>query len=143
MRKAIAVCALILVAMASVRTGWARRIEPAMEAVVDHVVDGDTVKVRLVGDMPELFREESIRLRHCDTPEKRDPRPAVADLARQATAFTAARIAPGMTLTLREVGFDKYGGRLLADVEVGGESLCQALIGAGLAHPYEGGRKDW
>lgn len=121
----------------------ARQVEVAMEAVVERVVDGDTIKVRLEGEMPELFREQSIRLRHCDTPEKNDPRPDVAELARQATAYTTARIAPGMRVTLREVGMDKYGGRLDADVDVGGENLCQALIGAGLAHPYEGGKKDW
>jgi len=121
----------------------ARRIEPAMEAVVERVVDGDTIKVVLVGDMPELFREESIRLRHCDTPEKNDSRPDVAALAVQATDYTARRIAPGQHITLREVGFDKYGGRLLADVEVDGVNLCRALIDSGLAHPYEGGKKDW
>ena len=121
----------------------ARRIESAMEAVVERVVDGDTIKVVLVGDMPELFREESIRLRHCDTPEKNDPRPDVAALAHRATDYTASHITPGMRLTLREVGFDKYGGRLDADVEVDGVNLCRALIDAGLAHPYEGGKKDW
>jgi len=121
----------------------ARRIEPTMEAVVERVVDGDTIKVALVGDMPELFRKENIRLRHCDTPEKHDPRPDVAALAIQATDYTARRIAPGQHITLREVGFDKYGGRLLADVEVDGVNLCRALIDAGLAHPYEGGKKDW
>jgi len=121
----------------------ARRTEPAMEAVVERVVDGDTIKVVLVGDMPELFREESVRLRHCDTPEKHDPRPDVAELAIQATDYTASRIAPGQHITLREVGFDKYGGRLLADVEVDGVNLCRSLIDAGLAHPYEGGKKDW
>jgi len=121
----------------------ARKTEPAMEAVVERVVDGDTIKVVLVGDMPDLFREESIRLRHCDTPEKHDSRPEVAALAIQATDYTARRIAPGQHITLHEVGFDKYGGRLLADVEVDGVNLCRALIDAGLAHPYEGGKKDW
>lgn len=143
MRKAIAVMALIPIALASVQPVWARRVEPVMEAVAIRVVDGDTVKVRLVGEMPELFREQGVRLRHCDTPEKRDERPDIAALAHRATDFTAARITPGMALTLRDVGFDKYGGRLLADVEAGGENLCQALIGAGLAKPYEGGKKGW
>lgn len=121
----------------------ARRIEPTMEAVVERVVDGDTIKVTLIGDMPELFRKESIRLRHCDTPEKRDPRPEVAALAIQATDYTARRIAPGQHITLHKVGFDKYGGRLLADVEVDGVNLCQQLMEAGLAKPYEGKKKAW
>lgn len=142
MRKVTA-AVLILVAVASAQTGWARRVEPVMEAVAERVLDGDTIKVRLVGEMPELFREESVRLRHCDTPEKHDERPEIAALARRATDFTTSRITPGMALTLRDVGFDKYGGRLLADVEVDGENLCRSLIGAGLAQPYEGKKKAW
>ena len=139
--KRLCVCLFCLMLLPA--AALARRIESAMEAVVERVVDGDTIKVVLVGDMPELFREESVRLRHCDTPEKRDERPEVAALAIRATDYTASRIAPGQHITLHEVGFDKYGGRLLADVEVDGVNLCRSLIDAGLAHPYEGGKKDW
>lgn len=139
MFRYLIVCIALLLAVPAA----ARPIESAMEAVVVRVVDGDTIKVTLLGEMPELFREEGIRLRHCDTPEKRDPRPDVAELARRATAFTESRLAPGQRVTLFQVGFDKYGGRLLADIEVEGINLCRGLIEAGLAHPYEGGTKDW
>ncbi len=132
------VCAALLPA-----TVWARQPGPALEAVAERVVDGDTIRVRLVGEMPELFRRQGVRLRHCDTPEKRDRRPEIAALARQASAYTATRVAPGARLTLLDVGRDKYGGRLLADIEVEGENLCAALIEAGLAVPYEGGKKGW
>lgn len=107
------------------------------------MVDGDTVKVRLVGEMPDFFRVQSVRLRHCDTPELRDKRPEMAAKAREARDFVMARITPGMRLTLSDVGRDKYGGRLVADIEVEGEDLCRSLLEAGLAVPYEGGRKTW
>ena len=121
----------------------ARPLGPELEARVVRVVDGDTIKVRLLGKMPKLFRSQLVRLRHCDTPELRDKRPEMAAKAREAKAFTAERIRPGMRLTLRDAGRDKYGGRLVADVEAGGENLCEALMEAGLALPYEGGKKVW
>jgi len=121
----------------------AREEGPEMDAKVVSVVDGDTIKVRLLGRMPQYFRAQLVRLRHCDAPEMRDTRPDMAALAREAKAFVEDRIHPGMHLTLRDIGRDKYGGRLLADITVGRENLCRALIKAGLAKPYEGGRKEW
>lgn len=121
----------------------ARPLGPELEAKVVRVVDGDTIKVRLLGRMPKVFRSQLIRLRHCDTPELHDERPEIAAKAREAKAFTAARVTPGMRLTLQDIGRDKYGGRLVADVEVRGENLCRALIDGGLALPYEGKTKAW
>ena len=120
----------------------AREPGPALEAKVVRVVDGDTLKVRLLGRMPRCFRAQSVRLRHCDAPELHDKRPEIAAKAQQAKAFVATRVAPGMHLTLRDVGREKYG-RLLADVDVHGENLCRALLDAGLAVPYEGGKRSW
>jgi len=121
----------------------AREEGPEMDAKVVSVVDGDTIKVKLLGRMPQYFRAQSVRLRHCDAPEMHDTRPEMAVLARAAKAFVEDRVHPGMRLTLRDIGRDKYGGRLLADITVGREDLCRALIKAGLAKPYEGGRKEW
>ena len=121
----------------------AREAGPEMDAKVVSVVDGDTIKVKLMGRMPQYFRSQSVRLRHCDAPEMHDTRPEMAVLARAAKAFVEDRIHPGMHLTLRDIGRDKYGGRLLADITVGREDLCRALVKAGLAKPYEGGRKEW
>jgi micrococcal nuclease len=121
----------------------AREAGPEMDAKVVNVVDGDTIKVKLMGRMPQYFRAQSVRLRHCDAPEMRDKRPAMAALAREAKEFVEDRVHPGMRLTLRDIGRDKYGGRILADITVGREDLCRALIRAGLALPYEGGRKEW
>jgi endonuclease YncB( thermonuclease family) len=121
----------------------AREPGPTLAATVVRVVDGDTVRVRLLDPMPDLFKYQSIRLRHCDTPELRDKRPEMAALARDAREFVKARIAPGMRLTLSDVGRDKYGGRLVAVINVEGADLCRSLLDAGLAVPYEGGRKTW
>lgn len=112
-----------------------------LAATVIHVRDGDTISVRLDGDcLPKLFRIQGVRLLGCDTPELRDKRPEIAAIAAQAGEFTAARITPGQAIVLRDVKRDKYGGRLVADVE----GLCAELIDAGLARPYTGkGKKPW
>ena len=114
-----------------------------MDAIVVSITDGDTIKVELTGEMPALFKHQSIRVLGCDTPEKKDPRPEVAALAHKAMAYTQDRVIVGQGLHLRDVAFDKYGGRLLAHVEIGGADLCSSLIEAGLAKPYSGGKKEW
>lgn len=121
----------------------AREAGQELTAKVVSVVDGDTIKVKLLGRMPKFFKTQLVRLRHCDTPEMHDTRPKMAARARAAKAFVEDRVHPGMHLTLRDVGRDKYGGRMLADITVGREDLCRALIKAGLARPYEGGKKEW
>ncbi len=68
---------------------------------------------------------------------------APEDVTLPAGTFTASFYGAGMRLTLSDVGRDKYGGRLVADIVVDGEDLCRSLLDAGLAVPYEGGRKTW
>jgi endonuclease YncB( thermonuclease family) len=116
-----------------------------LPATVIKVLDGDTIKVSLYGPMPELFRTQSVRLRGCDTPEKNDKRPEVAALARMATDFTTSRFSPGDSIMLYDVDNDKYGGRILAHVFVGGQDLCDSLMSHDppLAKPYQGGHKEW
>ncbi|KAF0235046.1 MAG: hypothetical protein FD177_205 [Desulfovibrionaceae bacterium] len=110
-------------------------------ATVIAVRDGDTISVRLDGEcLPKIFRIHGVRFYGCDTPEKGDKRPEIAALAREAKAFTEARLKPGQKVLLRDVRRDKYGGRLVADVD----GLCGELIDAGLARPYTGkGKKPW
>jgi endonuclease YncB( thermonuclease family) len=114
-------------------------------ATLIRVRDGDSVTVKLAGDcLPKLFRVQGVRFYGCDTPERGDKRPEIAALAREAKAFTAARLQPGQQVLLRDVRRDKYGGRVVARIEVDGEDLCRALIDAGLAREYSGkGKKPW
>ncbi len=109
-----------------------------------------------------------IRLRGIDTPEHRvstslpeEVRARIKARAAAAEAFLEAlikrSIIPGL-ITIRNPEHDKYAGRVVADVIVyrfdyipgkgveGGEvNASDALIEAGLAVPYDGGKKtfDW
>ncbi len=81
-----------------------------------------------------------------DAPELNADCPRARALAARARAFVAARL--GATrlkagrAVLREVRFGKFAGRVVARVETpDGGDLAAALVAAGLARPYGGGRR--
>lgn len=116
-----------------------------MTATVLAVHDGDTIYVRPEGDcLPPLFQRLGLRLNDCDTPELKDKRPEMAALAREARTFTREQLQPNMVITIKDVKWDKYGGRIDGVVEINGVGLCKLLINAGLAKEYHGvGAKPW
>jgi micrococcal nuclease len=81
------------------------------EAVVQRVVDGDTVVVRIAG------RDERVRLIGVDTPESVDPRTPVQCYGKEAAAFTAQLLPEGTVVRLeRDVEARDRFDRLLAYV---------------------------
>lgn len=113
-----------------------------VQAIVVRVVDGDTLIVDIPDFPPVIGQSIGVRVAACDTPEKRSPEPALRLLAQQAQRRTSELAAPGTLVMLHNLRRDKYF-RLLADVECSGRDLASTLIQEGLAHRYEGGRKDW
>lgn len=112
--------------------------------VVDEVTsiyDGDTFRVTIKGWPAVAGERVPVRLYGIDTPEMRDNRPRVRDLARKAKQFTVERLRAAKRIELRDLRRDKYF-RLLAEVWVDGRSLGQLLLDAGLAKPYDGGKKS-
>jgi len=113
----------------------------AYEWQILRVVDGDTIEIK-----NECFPTElklSIRVLGIDTPEKgsRANCEKEAKLAEKASKFTKEFIGKNKTATFRNIKWDKYGGRLLADVEINGKSLSDELIKNGLARSYDGKKK--
>ena len=109
------------------------------------VIDGDTLKVDARGDFPPELAMLNVRLRGVDTPEKGGHAKCEAErrAGRAATAFTAAAVAGGV-VTIRNLAWGKYGGRVLADVSVDGRLIADRLIIAGFGRAYDGGkRKLW
>ena len=111
-------------------------------ALVERVVDGDTVRVSA-----EIWVDQtvavSVRLDGVDAPELYRPQCAAEkEKAREAKAFVEDILADGEAL-LRDVVHDKYGGRGVAKIETNpGGGVGAALNEAGLAVPY-GARDPW
>ena len=98
------------------------------------VVDGDTF----------YFGRDKVRIAGIDAPETHPPRCASeARLGEAATHRLRDLLNSGeVTLTRIDRDEDVYG-RKLRNVAVGGADVGAALIGAGLARDYGGGRRSW
>lgn len=117
-----------------------RAIQIDVRAVVVRVIDGDSLVVDIPSFPPIVGSKITVRIAGCDTPERRDRRPEIRELAQQAKALTA-RLAPvGSLVWLRDIRRDKYF-RLLARVETVDGDIGEALLRQGLAAPYDGGKK--
>jgi endonuclease YncB( thermonuclease family) len=116
----------------------------AYDAVITRVIDGDTVAFQ-ANFLPEPLKKElSIRVYGVDTPEKghRAACPSEAQRGELATAFTKQAINKSVKRQVVLMDWDKYGGRVLGDVLLDGQSLRQALIANGFAREYYGEAKQ-
>jgi endonuclease YncB( thermonuclease family) len=134
-----AVAFLALLVVPSV-TGAREELAGPIPAEIVEVIDGDTVKLRAhiwLGQEVEI----SVRLAGIDTPELRGDCDAERHLALQARDYLATLLA-GATVSLRDVAYDKYGGRVVAQVsDAAGHDLGTALVAAGYARLYDGGKR--
>jgi endonuclease YncB( thermonuclease family) len=112
-----------------------------VSAQVVRVVDGDTLEID-ARIWPGQSVRTLVRMLGVDTPELRGDCDIERDLAIKAKNFLAQRLGGG-EVQLRQIDFDKYGGRMLAQImTVQGGDVALALISAGLARPYQGGRRQ-
>lgn len=110
-------------------------------AEVLRVVDGDTFEAR-VAIWPGLEVTTKVRLRGIDAPEMRSPCHGGRERAEAARSALAALLGEGR-VGLRSVGPDKYGGRVVAAAfTTSTPDLGKALIEAGHARRYDGGRRE-
>jgi endonuclease YncB( thermonuclease family) len=114
------------------------------DMVVTKVTDGDTIRVEAPWVLPELGDTIAIRILGIDTPEKggRAQCEKEAALGAEATEFAQSIISVGDTVQVNVLQWDKFGGRINADVFVDGENFAQMQIAKGLAVPYDGGKKQ-
>ena len=113
------------------------------DAVITRVIDGDTVAFQAPFLPDPLKKELSIRVFGVDTPEK-GHRAACASEAQRgeaATAFTKNAIAQATQRQIVLMDWYKYGGRVLGDVILNGQSLRGLLIANGYAREYYGEAK--
>jgi len=113
---------------------------------VIRVVDGDTLEVEAKFLPPEL--KLFVRIKNIDTPEKAPKAKCDKEnqLAQKASAFTKNAIEEAkqnnQEITFSELKWDKYGGRVLAEVKINNKSLTQDLMKNGLGRQYHGEKKQ-
>ena len=108
------------------------------------VIDGDTVVFQATFLPKELKPELSLRVYGVDTPEKgaRAKCKEEADKGEEATAFTKLAIENSTKREIELRQWDKFGGRVLGDLYLDGNSLRSMLIEAKLAREYYGEKKE-
>jgi endonuclease YncB( thermonuclease family) len=118
------------------------------DAKILRVTDGDTVVIS-APFLPAPFKPElAIRVFGVDTPEKgfRAQCPSEAQRGEAASAFTKNAInqaaAQGGRFQVTMYGWDKFGGRVLGDILINGQSLRAGLIANGFAREYYGEAKQ-
>lgn len=116
------------------------RIAGPVSARVERIIDGDSIAVTARIWLGQTV-ETQVRVAGVDTPELRGACEAERQKAQAARALVEERLMPNRMVELREVAYDKYGRRVVAQVWVGGQDLGQILIQRGLAFPYDGGTK--
>ena len=110
---------------------------------ITRVIDGDTVAFQANFLPPPLKQELSIRVFGVDTPEKghRAMCPSEDQRGQAASAFTKNAIAKAQKRQVAIADWDKYGGRVLGDILLDGQSLRAMLIQNGFAREYYGEAK--
>jgi endonuclease YncB( thermonuclease family) len=116
-------------------------IRASYAAEVLRVIDGDTFEAR-VRIWPGMDVTTKVRLRNIDAPELRARCAEEQIRAEAARDRLTALLAEG-DVQIGTVGLDKYGGRVLAGASTRTTSdVSAALLAAGLARPYGGGRRE-
>ena len=118
------------------------------DAQILRITDGDTVVIAAPFLPKPLKPELAIRVYGVDTPEKGFRAQCESEKQRgeAASAFTknaiAQAAASGGKFQVTMYGWDKFGGRVLGDILVNGQSLRTALIANGFAREYYGDAKQ-
>ena len=118
------------------------------DAQILRITDGDTVVIAAPFLPKPLKPELAIRVFGVDTPEKgfRAQCPSEAQRGEAASAFTKNAInsaaAGGGKFQVTMYGWDKFGGRVLGDILINGQSLRAGLIANGFAREYYGEAKQ-
>jgi len=113
-------------------------------ATLTRVIDGDTVAFQALWLPEPLKKELSIRVYGVDTPEKgfRAKCPQEDAKGQAASQFTKKMVEQSTTRQVVLMDWDKYGGRVLGDVLLNGQSLRSMLIQQGYAREYYGEAKQ-
>lgn len=114
------------------------------DAQILRVSDGDTIVIAAPFLPQPLKPELAVRIYGVDTPEKghRAQCPSEAQRGEAASVFTKNLVSKGQKFQVVLYGWDKFGGRVLGDIIINGQSVRQGLIANGFAREYYGEAKQ-
>jgi len=114
------------------------------DAQIVRVNDGDTVVIAAPFLPAPLKPELAVRIYGVDTPEKgfRAQCPAEDARGQAATKFTKDAVNAAQKRQVTLYAWDKFGGRVLGDIVLNGQSLRAMLIQNGYAREYFGDAKQ-
>lgn len=134
----------LLIAISSVT--YAQKTPQGMtyDAQIIRVNDGDTVVISAPFLPAPLKPELAVRIFGVDTPEKgfRAQCPQEDARGKAATEFTKSAVANSQKRQVTLYAWDKFGGRVLGDIILNGQSLRAMLIANGFAREYYGDAKQ-
>lgn len=118
------------------------------KALINRVVDGDTVDVDIDLGFGVWLHDERVRIMGIDTPESRT-RDLVEKAFGLASKARLKELIPEGSVQILKTQVDKDGedakgkfGRILGDFIVGGDRVTEMLIDEGYAVDYYGGSKE-
>jgi endonuclease YncB( thermonuclease family) len=142
MKKFITILLLALVAT----TAYAQKTPQGVtyDANILRVSDGDTIVIAAPFLPQPLKPELAVRIYGVDTPEKgfRAKCPAEDAKGQAASKFTKDAVAAAQKRQVTLYAWDKFGGRVLGDILLNGQSLRAMLIQNGFAREYFGDAKQ-
>lgn len=114
------------------------------DATIVRVNDGDTVVIAAPFLPAPLKPELAVRIYGVDTPEKgfRAKCPQEDERGKMATKFTTSVVSKSTKRQVVLYDWDKFGGRVLGDIILDGQSLRAMLIQNGFAREYYGDAKQ-
>jgi len=114
------------------------------DAQIIRVSDGDTIVIAAPFLPAPLKPELAVRIYGVDTPEKgfRGQCESEKQRGEAASAFTKNVVNKSTQRQVTLYGWDKFGGRVLGDIILNGQSLRAMLIQNGYAREYYGDAKQ-
>lgn len=111
---------------------------------VKGVYDGDTFYSEL-SSLPDPLKNVSVRIMGIDTPELRTKCESEKIKGYEAKTYLNELLSGHSEILVKNVRWDKYGGRVDGDVYLpDGSNVANKMIENGFARPYTGGaRQSW
>jgi endonuclease YncB( thermonuclease family) len=143
--RGLIVIAILIVGFIIANPIFAKEVEMVeYDFPITRIIDGDTVAFE-ANFLPDPLKQElSIRVYGVDTPEKswRAECDEEALWGEEASQFTKDMINSATTIQVAIYKWDKFGGRVLGDIIIDGNSLRHMLIENGFAREYYGDKKE-